>query len=58
MVDEGVDLFRLIGVDHHAGPFIHQQQVLILIDDVQLGLEYRQEHVSFRGLVKELVVDI
>ena len=58
VVDEGIDLLRLVGVDHHAGALVHQQQILILVDDVQPGLEHCQEHVFLRGLVKELVIDI
>ena len=58
MVDEGVDLLRLVGVDHQAGALVHQQQVLILVDDVQLGLEHRQKEIFLIGLVKELIIDI
>ena len=58
VVDEGVDLLRLVGVDHQAGALVHQQQVLILVDDVQLGLEHRQKEIFLIGLVKELIIDI
>ena len=58
MVDEGVDLFRFVCVDHQAGPLVHQQQILIFIDDIQLGGKEGEEHVFLRGLVKKLVVDI
>ena len=49
VVDEGIDLLRLVGVDHHAGALIHQQQIFILVDDVQPGLEHRQKGVSPPG---------
>ena len=58
MVDEGVDLLRFISVDDHAGALVHQQQVLVLVDDIQHRLEYRQKEIFLVGLVKELVVDI
>ena len=58
VVDEGVDLLRLVGVDHQAGPLVQQQQILVLIHDVQAGLEQRQEKIVLPGLVKELVVDV
>ena len=45
MVDEGVDLFRLVGVDNQPGALVEQHQVLVLIDDVQLGLEEGQEEI-------------
>ena len=35
VIDEGVDLLRLVGVDHQPRPFVQQHQVLILIYDIQ-----------------------
>ena len=58
VVDEGVDLLRLIGVDHQTRPLVHQQQILVFVHDVQLGTEHGEKDVFLRGLVKELVVDI
>ena len=58
MVDEGVHLLRLVGVDYQSRPLVDQQQVLVLVHDVHLGLEQRQEHVLLRRPVEELVVDI
>ena len=49
---------HLVGVDHQAGPLVQQQQILVLIHDVQAGLEQRQEKIVLPGLVKELVVDV
>ena len=56
--DEGVDLLVLVGVAEQAGPLVQQQQVLVLVHDVQPGLEHGQEGVVLPGLVKELVVDV
>ena len=56
--DEGVDPLPLVGVDHQPRPFVDQEQVLILIEDVQLGLEHRQEGVLRGGGVEKLVVDV
>ena len=56
--NEGVDLLMLVGVAQQAGPLVEKHQVLILIYDVQLGLEHRQESIIFPGLVKELIVDV
>ena len=58
VVDEGVDLLCLVGVDHQAGALVQQQQILVLIHDVQAGLEQGQEKIVLPGLVKELVVDV
>ena len=58
MVDEGVHLLRLVGVNHQSRPLVDQQQVLVLVHDVHLRLEQCQEHIFLRRLVKELVVDI
>ena len=58
MVDQGVDLLCLVGVDHQAGALVQQQQILVLIHDVQAGLEQGQEKIVLPGLVKELVVDV
>lgn len=58
MIDEGVDLFLFIGVDHQALALVYQQQVFILIYDVQLRGKQREEHVFLRGLVKKLIIDI
>ena len=51
VVDEGVDLFRLVGVDHQAGALVHQEEVFILIDDAQPGLEDGEEEIFLFGLV-------
>ena len=58
MIDEGVDLLGFVGVDHHAGALVHQQEVLVLIDQIQLGTEHGQKEIFLRGLVKELIIDI
>ena len=58
VVDEGVHLLRLVSVDHQPRPLVDQQQVLVLVHDVHLRLEQRQEKILLRRLVKELVVDV
>jgi hypothetical protein len=58
VVEEGVHLLRLVGVDHQSGPLVRQQEVLVLVEDVQPGLEEGEEEVVLPGLVKKLVVDV
>ena len=58
MVNKGIDLFRLVGVNHQSGPLVRQEEVFVLVDDVQPGLEDGEKEIFFLGLVKELVVDI
>ena len=57
-VMQGVDLLLLVRVDHQSRALVHQQKVLVLIDNVQLGLEDRQKGVFRGGGVKKLVVDV
>ena len=45
VVDEGVHLLRLVGVDHHSLRLVRQQQVLILIHHRQPGLKQRQKQI-------------
>ena len=58
MGDEGVYPLVLVGVNHDPRPLVHQQQVFVLVDNVQLGLEHRQEGIFRGGNVEELVVDV
>ena len=58
MSEEGVHPLVLIWVDHQTGPLVRQQDVLILIEDVQLGLVEGQKGVLRGGLVEKLIVDI
>ena len=58
VVDEGVDLLRLVGVDHKALGLVRQEQVFVLVDHGQAGLEQGEEHILLGGLVEELVVDV
>ena len=58
VIDEGVDLFRLVSVDGHTGTLVHQQQIFfVLVDNIQLGLEHREKEIFLIGLVKELIID-
>ena len=58
MGEEGVHPLVLIGVDHQSRALVHQKDVLILIEDIQLGLVEGQEGVFRGGAVEKLVVDV
>ena len=58
MGDEGGDVLVLVGVAEESGALVAHQQVLVLVDDVQLGLEDGEEGVVLGGGVKKLVVDV
>ena len=58
VVDESVDLLRLVGVYHQPRPLVQQHQVLVLVHDGETGLEKRQEQIVLTGVVEELVVDV
>ena len=59
MVDEGAAVFgAVVGMDGQAGALVHQQDVLILVDDVQLGIGDSQEGVVLSGLVEKFVIDV
>ena len=59
MVDERAVVLRAVVRMHgHAGLFVHEQDVFILIDDVELRRRHRQIGVGLGGLVEKLVVDI
>ena len=58
MVNEGVDLLRFIRVDGHTGPLIRQQQIFVLVDNIQLRLEYGEKQIFLIGLVKKLVINV
>ena len=45
-------------VAQHAGLFVRQQDVFVLVDDAQLGIRHGEVGVVLPGLVKKLVVDI
>ena len=59
VVDEGPAVFRTVmGMNGKSGPLIHQQDVFVLVDDVQLGRCYCQVGIVLPGLVEKLVVDV
>ena len=59
MVDERAPILRAVVRMHgHAGLFVHEQDVFVLIDDVELRRRHRQIGVGLGGLVEKLVVDI
>ena len=45
VVDEGIHLLRLVGVDHHSLRLVRQQQVLILVHHRQPVLKQRQKQI-------------
>ena len=59
MVDQGPSVLRtVVGMHRKTRAFIDQQNVLVLIDDVQLGGGNRQVGVVLPGFIEKLVVDI
>ena len=58
VVDEGVHLLRLIRVDHQSGTLVRQEDILVLVQNIQTGLEEGEEQVVLPGLLKKLVVDV
>ena len=59
LIDERPPVFRpIVGVHRKARALVHQKDVLILIDDVQLGGGNGQIGVVFSGGVEEFVVDV
>ena len=58
MGEQGIDPLLVVGVDHQTGPLIQQEQVLILVHDVKLGLEHGEKRVLPAGRLKKLVVDV
>ena len=59
MVNEGSAVLRTVmGVHRQPRPLVHQQNVLILVDDVQLGGGHRQIGVVLPGLIEKFVVDV
>ena len=59
MVDQGSAVFRtVVGMNSQSRPLIHQQNVLIFVNNGQFRHSYRQVSVVFSGLVKKFVVDI
>ena len=58
MVNQCVDLLRLVRVDDQPRPLVEEHQVLVLIDDVEARLPQREEEVVLLRLGEEFVVDI
>ena len=59
LVDEGPAILRsVVGVHRQPGTLIHQQNVLVLIDDVQLGSRHGQIGVILPGCIEKLIVDV
>ena len=45
-----------VGVGHQAGTLVRQQQVFVLVEDVQLGPDLREEGVLPAGLLEQRIV--
>ena len=59
MVDEGTAVFgTVVGMNGLTGALIHQQDMVIFVDNVQLGIGYGEISVVFPGLVEKFIVDI
>ena len=59
MVNQCVDLFRFIGVDHQPRTLVHQQQVFVFIHHVELRVERGEEFILLRVRpLKKLVIDV
>ena len=59
MVNEGsAVLCPVVGVHRQPRPLVHQQNVLVLVDDVQLGGGYGEIGVVLPGLIEKFVVDV
>ena len=59
MIDEGFAVFgTVMGVHRKAGPLVHQKNVFIFVDNVQLGRCHSQIGIVLPGLVEKFVVDI
>ena len=59
MVDQRSSVLRaVVGMDGQAWPFVHQQDLFILIDDIQFRHRHRQVGIVLPGLVEKLIVDI
>ena len=59
MVDQCSAIFRpIVRMDSKTRPFVHQQDVLILIDNVQLRGRNGQIGIILPGLVEKFIVDI
>ena len=59
VVNEGSAVFRaVVGVYGQSRPLVHQQNLVVLIHDVQLGGGHGEISVILPGLVEKFVVDI
>ena len=55
---KGVDLLLFVRVDHQTGPLVHQQDMFVFKQNMQIGLVKGQKRVFRRGGLEKLVVDI
>ena len=59
LIDEGPAVLRtVVGVNRQPRALVHQKNVFILVDDIQLGGSHRQVGIVLPGGIEELVVDV
>ena len=59
MVNEGLaEISSVMGMHSQTGTFIHKQNMVVFVDNVQLGIGNGQISVIFPGLVEKFVVDV
>ena len=59
MVDESSAIFcAVMGMDSQTGPLVDQKDMLVFIDDVQLGRSYSQIGIVLSGLIEKFVIDV
>lgn len=59
MINKGpAVLGPIMGMDRQTGPLVHQDDLVILIDDVQLRRRHGQVSIVLPGCIEKLVIDI
>ena len=58
MVDEGVDLLVLIGVDDLTCGLIEQHDVLVLVDDLEPRRRDREVDILLARRFEKLIIDV
>ena len=59
MIDKRPSILRtIVGMNRQPRTLIHQQDVFILVDNVQLGSRHRQVSIVLPGLIEELIINI
>ena len=59
VVDEGAAVLRpVVGVYRETGPFVHQEDLVVLVDNGELRGSHGEVGIVLPWLVKEFVIDI